>query len=229
MKLSHMDFPCTILWKENEIPTLVIENSKLFAEFVLDFCRQTEGKEGKWILSKSAELLKISQACSVIVNPFALSVNQKKLLNALYEQINKETTSTELLLEWNQLYPVMVNTLDKIIGNMEYHLTYNTELEIKDFLKLMNLRFEESAENLLESLIDYITLTHEVLKTRLFVLVNIKSYLDETELSYLFEQIFYKKISILLIENHMSEQNFSYENVTIIDKDCCIISQIMSQ
>lgn len=224
MKLNHVDFPCTIQFRENEIQTLVIENPKLFSEFLLDFCRQTEGEEGKWILSDSAELLKFSQVSSVIINPFTLSVNQKKLLNALYEQINRETTSTELIFEWNQLYPVMMNTLEKITADMEYSLTYNSELEIKDFLKVMNLRFEESAENILESLIDYMTLTHEVLNIKLFILVNIKSYLDGKELAYLFEQMFYKKIFILLIENHEAIQSFSYEKVTIIDKDCCIIT-----
>lgn len=224
MKLNHMDFPCTIQFRENEVQTLVIENPKLFSEFLLDFCRQAEGREGKWILSESGELLKFSQASSVIINPFTLSLNQKKLLNALYEQIDKETKSTELILEWNRLYPVMMDTLEKITADMEYSMTYNSELEIKDFLKVMNLRFEESAENILESLIDYISLTHEVLKTKLFILVNMKAYLDERELAYLFEQFFYKKIFILLIENHEAVQNFSYEKTVIIDKDCCIIS-----
>ncbi|MCI8964204.1 MAG: type II-A CRISPR-associated protein Csn2 [Eubacterium sp.] len=52
----------------------------------------------------------------------------------------------------------------------------------------------------------------------------ISTYLDSKQLTYLYEQAFYKKYHVLLIESHCSAEKNIIENTIIIDQDNCIIS-----
>lgn len=225
MKLIHPDFPYRIEFAENQVQTLVLENPKILSNYLAELFLQVDGGDGKWILSEKEKIFSIQKKCQIIIDPFCLDFNQRKLINTLYERIEKETLSTEILLEWNKLYPNMMNIVEKMINRFDYNLSYNDDIEIKDFLKLMNLKFEDKSDNLAEKLIDYMCLLNEVIGISLFVFVNIKSYLDEEETKHLFKQAFYKKIQILLIENCVRPLKYAGEKVTIIDKDCCVIEQ----
>lgn len=61
-------------------------------------------------------------------------------------------------------------------------------------------------------------------QVRLFVLVNIKSYLNLEQLHFLYQQSCYDKFQLLLIESCMDEQKrIGGEHVLIIDNDSCVI------
>lgn len=225
MKLVHPDFLCPIEFKENQIQTIVIESPRILSKYLEELLLQVNGADGRWVLSEYEVAYSLSKASHVILNPFCLEFNQRRMLTALYDRIEKETLSTELLLKWNKLYPAMVNILEEMIKGLDYMLSYSEGIEIKEFLKIMNLRFNNKAESMVEQLIDYMCLLHEVLKISVFVFVNIKSYLDENELNYLFQQAFYQKIYILLLENVDREQKHQAEQIRIIDRDCCIIDK----
>lgn len=117
----------------------------------------------------------------------------------------------------------MVEVIEKQISLLDYDLDYSDSLEVKDFLKIMNLHFADDAESLLEKLIDYVQLLHEVLQVRLFIFINIRSYLSTEGLQQLYKQVFYNKGFILLIENNDNFIREDNEEVMIIDKDHCII------
>lgn len=211
----------------DQIQTIVIESPLMLSEYLGELSRQANGEEGRWILSEYEEAYLLPKACQIIINPFDLDFNQRKMITALYDKIEKQTISTECLLGWNELYSIMVNTLEDMIEKIDYNLSYNNEVEIKDFLKLMNLRFNDATESMIEKLIDYMCLLHEVLGILVFVFVNIKSYLNEEQINYLFQQAFYQKISILLFESVDREYKYQAEQVTIIDNDGCVISKNM--
>ena len=83
---------------------------------------------------------------------------------------------------------------------------------------------QEEFEKILEKILNYMELASEIMGIRLFILCNIKSYLDYKQLTYLYEQAFYKKYHLLLIESHCSAEKNNIENTIIIDQDNCIIS-----
>ena len=66
-------------------------------------------------------------------------------------------------------------------------------------------------------------LEKEVLKVKLFVLVNIKGFLSLGQLDFLYQQSCYEKIQLLMIENHLNdEKRIGGENLIIIDDGCVI-------
>ena len=67
-------------------------------------------------------------------------------------------------------------------------------------------------------------LAHDVLKTRLFILVNGKTFLTMEQLRFLYKQSCYEKYQLLLFEARDSiESRLEGERVTIIDQDACVI------
>lgn len=223
MKLVHPNFLFPIEFEENKITTVVIESPKIFQKYLGELYQQTEGELGKWVLSHESELMEIKKFCEVIINPYALDMNNRKVLGKLYEDIKKDIMHSEKLLRWNTLYPYITELMEELIEDFDYHLEYTEEIEIKDFLKLMNLHVRNHSIDMTEKLIDYINLYHTLLGTKLFVLVNIKSYLEEKQLKYLYEQAFYHKFNLLLIENYENKVENKCELRYIIDKDNCAI------
>ena len=63
-----------------------------------------------------------------------------------------------------------------------------------------------------------------ICRCRILCLVNIKSYLNDSEIQQLYEMAFYNKMYLLLIEDFEKESK-DCEQVYIIDKDLCLIQK----
>ena len=166
----------------------------------------------------------MTKLCELIIDPFDLDINNKKLQSALYEKLEMEINSSERLFSWNNLCSTMEREIESFLDCMEYHIAYSNNITIKDFLKLMKVHFEEEGIDFFEKLLDYMRLEQEILKVKLFVLVNIKGFLSLEQLDFLYQQSCYEKIQLLMIENHLNdEKRIGGENLIIIDDDGCVI------
>lgn len=223
MKLVHPDFYCQIELTENRIPVIIFESPNRLLNFISQLKAQMDGYEGEWVLSENGTILDVSKTCELIIDLFSLDMNQKKLTSALYHRLERELLSSELLPEWNSFYSVLSNFTEKVFALSEYHLNYRETLDVRDFLKFMNVSFEDSSEDLLERVIDYMALSSAIVGTSLFILCNAKSFFDDTQLTYLYEQAFYKKFYLLLIESRGLNEKNELEDVIIIDNDDCVI------
>lgn len=225
MKLVHPDFFCSMEFVENQIETVIIESPQILSAYFSELQNQIEGTgEGQWRLSEKGELLQIDKNCNMLLNPFQLDLNNRKIVTALYNMIDKEVKNSELLLEWNRIFPILAERLECLLQAIDYRFSYVDKLELKDFLKFMNVRYQDESVCFFEKLLDYIRLTHEILKIKLFVLVNFKPFLTNEQMVYLHEQNCYVKYQILLVEGYdMSNRRIPGERVTIIDKDGCVI------
>jgi len=223
MKLVHSNFLVPIEFEENKIINLIIESPQIFNEYLGELYQQVGCVEGRWVLSEKGELVQLEKFCEVIIDPYGLDINNRKIIGKLYEEIKHATISSELLLKWHQLYPAISRLLDELIDDFNFHLEYIDEIDIKDFLKFMNVRFVADNASLIEKVIDYMCLHHNIVGTKLFVLVNIKSFFTEEQLKYLHEQALYQKFHLLLLENHDSDVKNGLEKKYLIDKDSCVI------
>ena len=95
MKLVNEILPVELMWNENEFITLVIEDSNLFTQLAHDFINNKE--QEKWILSENGKLLDVSKYSDVIFNPLTISLNQRKMINKLYELCEVNIKTNEML------------------------------------------------------------------------------------------------------------------------------------
>ena len=83
--------------------------------------------------------------------------------------------------------------------------------------------FEHNYSSLLEEVIDYIDIFSQIIKTKLFVFVSLRSFLTDEEFNNFMKIMDYKGIRVLLIERYLLLDTGTNNNVHIIDKDLCVI------
>lgn len=222
MKLVHMEHTFQLEFEECKVQRLIIEEASLFSSVVFELKQQIDGTAGKWVLSERGELLKFPENAELIINPFDLDINQKKLLLRLYGSLEQEINDSELLLEWRSASAKIEQILEIAIENIGFDVTQE-EIELKSLFKTANVRFRERGENHMEALIEYMELVAQVRQINLFILVNATTFFTEEELKFIYEQSFYKKYYLLMIDANDREIQDEVEKKTIIDKDYCII------
>lgn len=226
MKLVHPEYTFQIDFQEGVIQRLVVESPAVLSEFIVDFRKQLDGREGKWILSHDGEILKIHDNCELIMSIFDLEINQRKMLNALYDELASEINDTELWADWREMNSKLEGILNKAIDSTGYDISYG-ELELKSLFKALEVKFRENEESYVDYLLEYLQLMSDVRSINIFILVNMTSFLEIKEIEYLYEQAFYKKYHLLLLDVQDLCVDREVERKIIIDKDYCVIDANM--
>lgn len=226
MKLVHPEYSFQINFEEGIVQRMIIESPSVMSEFIIDFKKQSDGEEGRWVLSVDGEILKFQDHCELVLNIFDLKMNQRKMINTLYEQLAFEINSTELLADWREMNSRMENILNNAIENVGYDVIYE-DLELKALFKALDLKFQEREAGYVECLLDYLQLLSDVRKIKVFIFVNITSFLEAKEIQYLYEEASYKKYYLLLLDGRDLCIDRETERKIIIDEDYCVIDTSM--
>ena len=219
MRMVYADSGIDIELVENCVNTITIEAPSMFRSMVGDLWEQTNGGEGKWIISEAEKELKLSKICEVIVNPFAIDVNDRKMVGVLCEEI-KTIADSEQYEYTSRIQTEIYSYLESLISSLPYSLSCDLELDLIALLKSYHIRLDEFSG--IERIINYMKLRHQVIGTRVFVWVNGKNYFSEDELEEIYKEAFYEKIQIVVLEAVETKRSV-FEESLIFDKDFCII------
>lgn len=224
MKLVHPYIERQIIFDESKINVLTIENQKLFSEVVQEIISVLNGGNSKFVLSEGMDIINISKVGELCIDIFSCEINSKKSITKLYEILREKSVDEDMHLKTNQiLSSIFSYTEDLIFEFGEYELSYNLDTDITNIFKAVDVKFDLSDKTYLEKLLDYVYINSEFLSKKLFIFVNLKSFLLEEELEEFYKMMFYKKINILLLESFEREYKFDCEEYYIIDKDLCQI------
>lgn len=221
MKLINAKYNLTVTMQENKADILVIENPSVMTEIVGGLQMQCDGEEGDFVLFENDKILKIEKSLALVMNPFTLDFNDKKILNKLYSEL--KIIGNDYFLEKEEINTKIIQLLEKVMSSSQYNnIAFNLSLEWDTLFKLYSVKLEQNCETLLEKLIEYMKILSRLCSINILCLVNIKSFFDEVQIKQLYEMAFYNKIQLLLIEN-MDRPYIDNENTYIIDKDKCLI------
>lgn len=222
MRLAYNDLNFEIELLTTAPAVIVIENPHIYYHYLLNLYQQTNGKEGTFFLSDKGRALNFAKKAVFIMNPFSISCNDKKILNSVYAEMNRIVVDeySEMLVDINA---VVLSIIDFINMKLPYPLVSSLSLDFTGLLKLYNVKMSEEYEGLLDRLITYIKLSHQVRGIELFCFVNMRHYLDSDEVKQLYEACLCEQVYILDIEGSEPESRIGAEKVFIIDRDSCII------
>lgn len=221
MRLIHSGYGIDIEVCENEVNLLCIEQKKSFADLIQEILDQKNGKEGNFILSEKDKIHNISKEVEIIINPFVLDCNEKRIQQKLYQEVYEQAIG-KYLPETTELNAEIISYLEKITLSVPYDIIFDLEENIQGMLKIYGVRIEQQTFSLLEKIIDYLKILVRMCRIRIFIFVNLKIYLDPEDLKKLYEFAFYEKMYIILIENQVTKK-INCEKVCILDQDKCII------
>lgn len=222
MKLVHTNLNTAVLSDKYVFTEWIIESPKLYAYYLQELFLQQNGEEGRFVLSDKEKELNIAKNMEIIVNPFQIEINGRKILNKLYAELDQLSKSELMYVKTLELTGKIQEYLLELEQNTEYVLEFDMDLDMPALFKSVGIRYEVQETDFFEQIIRYIKIAVNVLATKVFVFINIRSYLTDLQMQELIKEISYQDVKGLFIENHersCMEGGMRY----IIDRDGCEI------
>lgn len=223
MKLISKDYNLTIEIKENHIPVLVIENVDARLNLINQLNQHISTNSGEWILSDGIKELDLSKKAEIILEPFSIDLNNKKIKSKLYQEI-KALADDEFYELGLKLNSDICKYMSCIMDKFPYSLDYDEKWDISNLLKAYSVELSDDCSSLFERLLNYIKLSNQIVGTSIFIVLNAKQYLNHDQLVELYKMSFYSKIQLVLIEFCLIGNKESFEDIYILDEDNCIIT-----
>lgn len=207
---------------ESNVFTLVIENQGMFCEIITDIVNQFYGLSGNFVLSKNYTPLDMRKHAEIITQLVPFTVNQKDLLSKVYSRLKSVAVDERMYMITNELMFQTEKYIYELTSAFEGDLSVTTPSDITGILKMFDVRYHDENMTLSERLLEYMTAANEYKGERVFFIVNLRSYINDSEAEMLFKEILLRKITLICIES-TEHSKLSIEQRVIIDKEMCII------
>lgn len=221
MKLVNKFYNIEIELIENQVTIIAVENPEAYSKCVGDIWNQVSGNEGDFILSECDKLKNISKEVDCIINPFSLDCNNKRIVTRLYQELKLQTDNL-MQEELSMLNANIIEFIDKLLLSVPYNTTYELDIDMSNLLKLYNVGIETKAERLIDVIVEYFKVMSKLCNINIFVFIDLKHYLSKEHLEQLYQELFYLKIYLVIIEPIQTER-LQNEKYWIVDNDLCII------
>lgn len=222
MKLVNIDLGYQLVFQDGKVLEWIIESPALFQRYAYDLLQQSKAEEGKFVLSDKDKEMSISKSMEIVLNPFDIDMNDKRILRKIYGDLSELAYDSESFILTQELLQKLQGYFYELEQKSGYPLEIDNEIDISAIFKAINVKVETESENLLEKLCEYIKIIAEVLRKKIFVFINLRSYLTDEQMEQLIEMANYNEINVLPIENCQRDflNNCTY---VIVDKDECHI------
>lgn len=221
MRLVNVEYGISLKLDEGKTTILVIESKRMRMKILEDLYGQCQGETGDFVLSEDNQIVKTQKMMDILLGPFSLDCNNRKVLAKLYQEI-RDCGNEDFFSEKEKINREILSLFDNIMRNVPYNITTTLDVDLMELCKVYNVRLEKTGDTLLEQLIDYMRAMNELCTYRVFILLNVTMYLENKDLNSLYEFAAYQKIYLLLIEYAVPEL-IADEKGCIIDREGCII------
>ena len=222
MKLVYTELEQQLVFQENKVNVLVIEQKELFRRMIQELDKQISGEEGGFVLSDNNKTMKIDKEICLILNPFALDINSRKALTGLYNELGKLGLNEENYLKTCSLKGQIAEYIYCLLNQVDYALRFQDDFNLQSLFKALEVEFEAGEENFLEGLVYFMDVCSKFQKVKILAFVNLKTYLTNDELQNFYKEAFFRKMNLLLLENSVG-QELAEEVVCIVDGDLCVV------
>lgn len=210
-----------IVFQENQAAFWIIESPRTLRTYLEELYDQTLGQEGNFVLSDQDMELDLSKRAEVILSPWEVDLNEKKVLNKIYSELKELAFSESYYLETQQL----ISSITSYFLDLEKDASVNLaceELDFSQLLKALGIRIDDVSDNRVDMLGQYLHVLSKLMGKQLVIFCNLSNYLEIWEIEALLKEAFYLKLYVLLIER--SEYDVALDKKCyIIDRDNCEI------
>lgn len=202
--------------------TLEIANAELFSRICLSL-REGEGRQAlePYTLWDDDKELSPKDAMIFIESPLELPWNSKPLLGTVIKRFQAALMEDESLR--TSIEQSAADIISKYMSlGMTMHAEYDFEIEwdMQRFVKAFGFGVDRSSQqSVLDSCIDFLSLSLDAGVTQCIVFVNLKTFLTKRGLEAFFEHVFFTNIPVLLLERWTDDMIYDHESKRVIDLD----------
>lgn len=201
---------------------LVIESPRFLRRVIKDFA--AGGESGRISITNDGKLLNFEKQLDVIFDPLKLDFNNRRVVTALLKMLVKTSLSEDFYLSTNIFKAKIIKYLDEIVDaeNFEFEVSAVDDFTIDAIAKAVNLQIVGDEDDFASLLIDYVSMMAELAGIKLFVFINLHSFLAKDEMRRFLHDLDNHQINVLLVENHDYGEIKGVERI-IVDQDDCEI------
>lgn len=202
--------------------TLVIENQSLFYNILDDIIHQINGDDGKVVVSEDNKVLQTDKVIDVISQFVPFDINNRQIINKVVSRLSHVAVDGAHYEETMEL----LSMIEEYCMNLAFDLSGNiifSKVDADSILKAVGVEFADDYTSLGEKLIDYFELVTEYDKVKLYLLINLRSYISDDEAENFIETVISRGYQVLMIESS-EHPLLKYEKRYIVDANLCEIS-----
>ena len=201
------------------VNALVIENRSLFCEILRDIYSQTEGLDGKAVLSGNGKIIEFSKCADITSNYIPFDLNRKPLISKILTALENQSRKAEFYEKTMKLLADIENYIDALAVDFSCDMDYN-KISILSVLKSVGLEVHDDSTCIAEKMLNYMELVREFDSDKLFIAVNMRGYVDDASMDSFLKTVLSHKYHFLMLES-TSYPLLCYEKRYTVDEDLC--------
>lgn len=219
MKLTYRNMGHILCFGEGYVNELIVENKKMFFDLINSMTMQAEGLSGDCVLSISNKPVEFSKYADLTVQFAPFLLNRKTLITKLYNFLEKNALSAENYVETVEMLGKVERYLLQLAEDLPFEINCQ-KLAIGPIIRALSPEIEENDKNTLEKIFAYMELVRELDRDKLFIMVNMRTYFNDEDMSNFIESACLHDFKILLVENSSSIKLKNTRRFTV-DIDLC--------
>lgn len=220
MRISCVQIETPIVLEENSPIVLYIENPREYFNTINRLIDAFNGELSDITFWEGDTQIRADKSGELLVDLFSFELADRKIINLLYKQLQKNFLDGILLLQFNKASTEVEKFLQELCETVDFALDYD-DIGLEMLLKGCSVRPAKNYDSFLEKIICYINIFSQLKNISFFVFVGLKTILTDEELSMLYKHCELNKISLLLLEAVKSRPRLSVERVIIVTDDLC--------
>ncbi len=223
MKLVLPDIDHVFNTENGLYNTIVIESPQFLTKLLLDIYAQIDHQEGRCIVSIDNKPVPLSKYVEVLSDILRFDINKKPLLNRIATAISNRLIESEYYEATMKILADIERVLDDIVYDMDGDLIF-PGLSSVGLVKMANPVIADDFERITDRIIEYMDLVTIYESEKLFITLNMRSFIDDEEMQAFADTIIRHGFQVLSIENREYD-TLAQECRFIIDEDLCEIQK----
>lgn len=221
MKLIYPTLQTPIMLSSDCLNSVIIEEPGFFYEIVKDLKEQWEGMDGRAVLSENDEPVEIRKNLELVIDCIDFEINQKTLLTKVLSALERTGRSEDYIEKTQRLLAEIERYIYDVSFDFDVEIQCD-KISIAQILKAAGIRIISEYDKLTEVLYSYMQLVREFDGDKVFVFVNLRSFIRLEELQDFADTVLAHGYRVLLLDNH-AYPSLSMEKRLIVDADLCEI------
>lgn len=219
MKINVNYIDNELILEDNKILNIEIYNKKFFYRFIKDLNLIENGNNLEEItaFNKQNEEITLTNKIEILSNFLEFDLYNKKYSSDFQKYIVKnseEKNIDKIVKEYSKVYDSITN----IVNLVDIPITIKNDFDFDSIIK--SFKFEVNfSDNLLNNLINLLEVKTNLSKEKIYIFINLKSYLNNEDLLEFYKYIYLKNINSIFIDTSKYADLNDYINKVIIDRD----------
>lgn len=219
MKLAHIALENQIDFKDDKIVFWNIEDTQIYYEFVRELKNQIDGEDGNFVLSNNLKSLKLDSNAEIIVGPFDMAFDSKKIANLISKRIVQTAVEDDYFIKFQTIEKSIMEYLRNLIIDADLPVEVGP-IEIENLIKASSFKTSES-NSFYDNLVNYVSLLLNLSKPKLLILVDIKRYIKPESFTQFLHFLQYEDINVLFVDCFLRKILNNGARTYFLDKDHC--------